>query len=132
MSNQDYTQKAWLVCVNRNEFKMLRILKKGFRHCFIVLHDGAHWISIDPMSNQMEVIVHNVAPDFDLPTWLQSRGHRTIEAPIAERINKSAPLMLFTCVEACKRILGVRNIFILTPWQLYKHILKKGFPSWEA
>lgn len=134
----DYKQKAWLVFTNQTDIKTLRIFKKGFRHCFIVLHDGAHWISVDPMSNQMEIIVHNVAPDFDLPTWLRARGHKAIEAPVAQRLNKAAPIMIFTCVEACKRILGIRSIFVLTPWQLYKHILNKNFSNkkgtilWEA
>ncbi len=137
-SQQDYTQKAWLVCTNQTDLKTLKFFKKGFRHCFIVIHDGAHWISVDPMSNQMEIIVHNVEPDFDLPSWLRTRGHKIIEAPLAQRINKAAPVMLFTCVEACKRILGIRNMLILTPWQLYQHILKqnftqqKGILSWEA
>lgn len=132
------TQKAWLVCTNQTDLKTLRIFKKGFRHCFIILHDGAHWISVDPLSSQMEVIVHNVEPDFDLPAWLKERGHKVIKAPIAKEINKTAPIMIFTCVEACKRILGVRSMFILTPWQLYKHILNKNFINkkgkflWEA
>lgn len=137
-TKQDYAQKAWLVCTNQTELKTLRLFKKGFRHCFIILHDGAHWISVDPLSNQMEVIVHNVEPDFDLPRWLEARGHKIASAPIAQRLNQAAPIMLFTCVEACKRILGIRNIFILTPWQLYRHILnqkftkKKGLQLWEA
>ncbi len=135
---QNYKQKAWLVCTNQTDLKGLKIFKKGFRHCFLILHDGAHWVSVDPLSNQMEVIVHNLEPDFDLPAWLKTRGHKVVEAPIVQRTNKTAPIMLFTCVEACKRILGVRNIMILTPWQLYKHILKQNFIQkkgkilWEA
>jgi hypothetical protein len=36
-----------------------------------------------------------------------------------------APISFFTCVEGAKRILGVHNIMIVTPWQLYKLLVKE-------
>ena len=37
-------------------------------------------------------------------------------------ITKPAPFMLFTCVEAVKRVLGIHRRGIVTPWQLYRHL----------
>jgi hypothetical protein len=37
-------------------------------------------------------------------------------------ITKAAPFMLFTCVEAVKRVLGIHRRGIVTPWQLYQHL----------
>lgn len=36
------------------------------------------------------------------------------------------PLRLYSCVESVKHILGIRAGFVLTPWQLYRHLNKKG------
>lgn len=136
-------QKAWIVFTNQTDLPWLGIFKDGFRHCFVLIHDGQNWISIDPMANYMEVVVHTVPADFNLTSWLEDRGHHVIKAELARDIKKSAPIMLFTCVEACKRILGIHNRFIFTPWQLFRYLLKeqerehknlkhKGDLAWEV
>ncbi|MGN7437985.1 MAG: hypothetical protein ACTHOO_05005 [Alcanivorax sp.] len=137
------SQEAWVVFTNQTDLPWLKGLRQGFRHCFIVLHDGQHWTSIDPLASFMEVVVHNVPAEFDLISWLEERGHHTVQAPLARDIKRTAPIMLFTCVEACKRILGVHKRSILTPWQLYCHLNStkqtipthqnyKGELAWEA
>ncbi len=120
MSNR----RAWVVFTNESELPWVRIFKKGFRHCFVMINDGENWVSIDPMANYMDIAVHHVPCDFDLPQWLRGRGHRVIPAPLNMNIKKPAPWMMFTCVEACKRVLGLHNRLIFTPWQLYRHLTK--------
>lgn len=115
------TMKAWVVFTGQTDLPWLKILKKGFRHCYILLNDGKHWICIDPLSNYMEVNVQNVPCDFDLAQWMRKRGHTIIAADITHK-EKQAPWMLFSCVEAVKRVLGIHSCFIITPWQLYKHL----------
>jgi len=137
------SQRAWVVFTNQTDLPWLKGLKQGFRHCFIVLHDGQHWTSIDPLASYMEVLLHNVPAEFDLIAWLEERGHHTVQAHVARDIKRTAPIMLFTCVEACKRILGVHKRSVMTPWQLYCHLRKeqqatlsphqyKGDLLWEA
>jgi hypothetical protein len=120
----DYTKekRAWVVFTNQTELPFLRFFKRGFRHCFVLLHDGEHWISVDPMATYMEVSVQDVPSDFDLPAWLKKHGHAVIDAPLSQKLRTSAPLMAFTCVEACKRVLGIHKISIITPWQLYQYL----------
>jgi len=137
-----HSQKAWLVFTNQTELPWLRFFKKGFRHCFVIIHDGNSWISIDPMANYMEVLIHELPEDFDLPEWLENRGHSVVKANLTRNIKRSAPIMIFTCVEACKRILGIHKWSIFTPWQLYKYLeqqqqhkqsnINKGELSWEV
>ncbi len=122
--NDTLKQRAWVVFTNQTELKVLRLFKRGFRHCFVLLHDGERWISIDPMSHVMEVKVHCTDGDFDLPQWLQQRGHRVLRAPMPNALRRPAPTMVFTCVEACKRVLGIRKRWIFTPWQLYRHLTR--------
>lgn len=115
------TQKAWVVFSGQADLKWLRLLKSGYRHCYVLINDGEHWVSIDPLSGHTEVTVHDLAPDFDLPAWLQARGMITIAAPITPQA-KQAPPGLCSCVESVKRILGLHAPFILTPWQLYQKL----------
>ncbi len=127
--------EAWVVFTGRTDSPWLKLLKPGFRHCYVLLNDGASWISMDPLSNYLDVSVHhNVPAAFDLPKWLKGRGHEVIPAPV-QRIRKEAPWMIFTCVEAVKQVLGLHKRFIFTPWQLYRYLqehLKQGELAWEA
>ena len=117
-------KKAWVVFSGQTDLPWLKILKPGFRHCYVILHDGRHWITVDPLSNYMDINIHHFPRDFDFPLWMQSRGHLMISADI-EHKDRQAPWMMFTCVEAVKRVIGLHNRMIITPWQLYCHLNKK-------
>jgi hypothetical protein len=124
------SQKAWVVFSGQTELPWLRFLKPGFRHCYVVLHDGERWISVDPLSHFTEVAVHHHVPaDFDLPNWLRGRGLKVIRAPDNHAPRKTAPFMPFTCVEAVKRIIGIHQRFIFTPWQLYSHLTTPSYAT---
>lgn len=111
----------WVAFTGQTDMPCLRVLKPGFRHCFAVIREGDRWIALDPLANRMDVSVHSAANGFDMPRWLRSRGLTVIEAR-TENHARPAPLMPLTCVEAVKRILGLRARMILTPWQLYRHL----------
>ena len=115
--------KAVVVFSGQTELLLLRMfLKPGFRHCFLLLHDGKCWVSIDPLASHMEVkTYHHLPDDLDLPAWLQGRGHTVIEAPVFAQ-NTKAGLSWMCCVEVVKRCLGVRAFGVWTPWQLYRHL----------
>ena len=115
-------KKTWVVFSGNSELKILRFLKKGFQHCFVVFNDGDHWITFDPLSHYTEIVVQKLPLSFDLTEWLTSQGHKILPATPNHRKLKPAPLMPFTCVEAVKRILGIHSRFIITPYQLYKFI----------
>ncbi|MCD8520259.1 MAG: hypothetical protein LRY57_03005 [Alphaproteobacteria bacterium] len=116
-------QEAYVVFTGRTDLPWLRWLKPGFRHCFVLLNDGRQWLSLDPLSNHMEVQVYNhLATSFDLPGWLRKRGHKVVKAPVNRSHHRPAPVMFFTCVEAVKRVLGLHKAGIVTPWQLYRHL----------
>jgi hypothetical protein len=119
----DHPQRVWVVFSGKADLPWLRMLRPGFRHCYVLLFEGGRWISVDPMLSRMEIHVHNHLPaDFDLPGWLESRGQRTVLAFIDHSSARPAPWRPFTCVEAVKRILGLHAGFVLTPWQLYRHL----------
>ena len=58
----------------------------------------------------------------ELERWFQSRNCRTVKTQQLNGPVRKQPLAIFTCVEAVKRILGIRATWVLTPWQLYRRL----------
>jgi hypothetical protein len=119
--------RAWVVFCDNSELPWLRWLRRGFRHCFVVLHqqdaDGSgHWIAIDPLAPLLEVTVPPVPADCDLPAWLAAQGHTVVPAPVHRGLRRPAPWAPFTCVETCKRVLGLHARWVITPWHLFRHL----------
>lgn len=118
--------RAYVVFTPDADLWWLKILKPGFRHCFALMNDGRYWISIDPMSPHMDITIHTVPADYDLPAWLEAQGHHVVSALYNRSSRKPAPWALFTCVEVVKRILGIRSMRVITPYQLFKFIHKQN------
>lgn len=118
--------KAWVVFSGHADMAWLKILKPGFRHCYVLLNDGKHWITIDPLSNYMDINVQEMPAEFDLPRWMQVRGHMIVPAQI-EQLPRQAPWMLLSCVEVVKRVLGIHKRWIITPWQLFRYLEKAQY-----
>lgn len=108
---------------------LLRWLKPGFRHCFVILADDRRWVAIDPTSRFTDVAAFDRADRPDLPDWLRAQGYTVVRAPLRRDRVAVAPIRPFTCVEAVKRILGLRAPFALTPWALCRHL--QGIYSYD-
>lgn len=121
------TDKYWIAYTDKTELKCLKFFKRNFRHCFVLINDGEYWISVDPLSNYMDVVVHKVPIDFNMVQYLRNRGY-IMQDVQPRRPNKMSPIMPMTCTEAVKRIVGVHKWWIFTPNQLYKYMEKN---AWE-
>ena len=117
----------WVVFSGETEIRWLRLcLKPGFRHCYVLINDGGGWITYDPLAHKTEIAVHrNTKSGFDLPGWLKGRGLHVVQVNLNEPPKKRLQPAVYTCVEAVKRVIGLRNWFILTPYQLYKSLIKQ-------
>ncbi len=121
------TQLAWIIFTGETDLSWLKILKGGFRHCFIVMNDGERWMSLDPLAGYVDIqIHHHIESAFDLPEWLKGQGFSVVPSLIKRDHQKAAPFMAFSCVEFIKRVLGIHSRFIITPFQLYKYFKKKN------
>ena len=116
------TEKAWVVFSGQTEISYLKFLRRGFKHCFIVLKRGDHWITLDPLAHKTEIELHYLPRQFNLPEWLTQRGHTVVETLFQQAPMKPLPVSIFTCTETVKRILGVHAWRVFTPWQLYKYL----------
>ncbi|MGQ9371002.1 hypothetical protein [Azospirillum sp. ST 5-10] len=114
--------RAWVVFSGTAELWWLRLLRPGFRHCFVVLNDGRHWVIVDPLAPFTEVAVLDLPAGFDLPGWFRGIGLTPVAAGLRRGLRRPAPWAPFTCVEAVKRVLGLHAPLVLTPWQLYRRL----------
>lgn len=115
---------ALVVFTDCRSLRLLRCLKPGFRHCFLTVRCGDQWVVYDPLSNRTVV---SLLPDLEqevLAGWYRAFGCEVVPTTTNPRVLNKVWWGPYTCVEAVKRILGLRNPAIMTPWQLYKHISK--------
>jgi len=121
-----YNRKAWVVFTAKNDIWFLRFLKTGYKHCFILLQDGEHLISFDPLATHAEIsIISNFSNEDALMSWLINQGHMVVSAKFFDATNKISPIAILNCVESIKRVLGIQKRFISTPYQLYKFLKKQ-------
>jgi hypothetical protein len=123
--------QALVVFVDRTECSYLRWLKRGFRHCFTAIRSDDQWIICDPLKNHLEFSIINIPSDFDLSGFYHERGHIVLTGKrhLQSRRERIVPELL-TCVSIVKKIIGVRCIWALTPWQLFQ-ALSRTQPSWK-
>ena len=103
----------------------LRLLRPGFRHCFVALRFADGWVVVNPMAHQTEVGLYAAARTESVARHYRVQGMTVVACPVYPAPRRPLPWSPFTCVETAKRLLGVQMPGIFTPWQLYKHINHK-------
>ncbi|MDP2697596.1 hypothetical protein [Thalassospira sp.] len=109
------------------EKRFLRLLKPGFRHCF-VLFPGARageWICLDPQSHRVRCEVWHYSVLFDPAAFYRGIGHQCVWVPYPGEVAKQVRIGPFSCVEFVKRLTGISGVGIVTPWQLYRFLVRQ-------
>ncbi|MFA7431597.1 MAG: hypothetical protein WCZ23_15670 [Rhodospirillaceae bacterium] len=117
---------AVVVFSDAGDLPILRLLKRGFRHCFVVLRRGGAWVVVDPLAHRtvIDLVPGSLAREAeDVAAFYRRCGLSAVVAPVAEPGRRLAPVRFHTCVEAVKRLLGRRAPLVFTPAQLYGHLL---------
>ena len=113
-------QSCAIVIFGPSQLAYLKVLRDGYQHCMIAVQSGPSWQLIDPLSNAFCLTELGIAHPEEIISSFVEQGFDAVftqrRAPIAAEM----PLGLFTCVEVVKRVLGLRNRWIMTPWQLRK------------
>jgi len=125
-ADNQVTQDIWIAFSGVCDVRVLKMLRPGFRHCFAIIRE-THWVMIDPMLHKMDVTTTHLPSGFDFPAWLRSRGYRVVRAPHLSPRRRVCLPSPFTCVEAMKRLIGLQDWTVLTPWQLYRALLKTPY-----
>lgn len=111
-----------VVFSDQTDLWWLKFLRRGFRHCFVLIRFADIWVSYDVLAHKTEMMRIDVPDTFSIVQWLENQGERVIPCPRQTTGHKVLYPSIFTCVESVKRITGLQRPFILTPWQLYKFI----------
>jgi hypothetical protein len=104
----------------RTDLYALRLLKPGFRHCFLVLPDRGQWLVYDPMAHATALQGLPLAPGTNVIDALLAEGFVVVPARVRAAPRRPAPIAPFTCVEAVKRALGIHARRVVTPWDLFR------------
>lgn len=122
---------ALVVFSGRTDLAWLRLLKRGFRHCFVLVDFGDRWIMLNPMSHYTAIDILPAMAADALADHCQRLGLAVVPARTRQPLPRPAPWRLYTCVEGVIRILGIRAPWVLTPWQLYRYLLnRKKYLTW--
>lgn len=129
MGNQGYntTKNLYVVfCKGGHDLWWKRWLKEGFGHVYIVQRSlgGEFWIIADPMLSHLDLRLEMVV---DYPHIRILVGPWAVVLPVKAKIDGShqrVGFALISCVEIAKAVLGIKKWWIVTPWQLYKHLTR--------
>ena len=95
-------------------------LKDGFAHVFVVVQSNNSWVRVDSQAGKVAIDIV-CASSYSLGDFYRDEGLYVVET--TQRYRPSFwPLETANCVGLSKTILGIRAPFVLTPWQLYRHL----------
>jgi hypothetical protein len=120
-----HASPAIVVFDDDTTLKWLRPLDAGFRHCFVAVRRGDHWIICNPFSHYTDLDVVSGFTADELAAWYRHHGLHVVETLAKTPPPKCAPLRPFTCVEAVKRALGLHAPWVFTPRQLHRYLVQR-------
>lgn len=115
-------QSLAIVIFGPSSLVYLRLCKPGYRHCLVATQDGGEWHLMDPLSNATEITRLGELHPEEILVAFRAKGLDAIVVQRRAPLQREMPLAPYTCVEAVKRVLGIRNRWVVTPWQLRKHL----------
>lgn len=100
----------------------MKLLRPGFRHCFVVVAADSGWVVIEPLLHCTEILTLALPAGADPASWYRAQGYVTVSTWLKSPPRRLAPVRPHTCVEVVKRVLGISSGKILTPWQLFQFL----------
>lgn len=114
---------VWVVFSPVTTLWYLKFLRRGFKHCFVILEDNGYFFIVDPLSSKIELMTFHILGDMFIKEF-EKLDMKVVKVFINDNVATSWKFGIFTCVEVVKRILGISSIRVITPYQLYKYLLK--------
>lgn len=118
-------QSCAIVIFGSSQLSYLRVLRSGYQHCMIAVQSGAAWQLIDPLSNAFYVTELGIVHPDEIISSFVDQGFDAVPVQRRAPVAVEMPLGIFTCVEVVKRVLGLRNRWVITPWQL-RQVITRG------
>ena len=114
------TQQIYILFTNAPDKPYLNFLKENFRHCIYVEGNAGSWVVIDPLAHKTDITITEENPINTI------KNGSFIMVPVSKKRTpkKGFSLEPLTCVTQIKRLLGIRDIRIQTPYQLFLKLKK--------
>lgn len=110
--------QTWIVAFSADAPKWWqRFLRDGFKHVRLFKQEGGIYYMFDPLYHAFVFTDYSELPSNH--TYLVKVVHYSEHY-------KPMPIEPLTCVSFAKRVLCIRDRWIITPYQLYKELLKAG------
>jgi len=105
---------------------VMRFLDEKIKHVYVIQRSPGDqfWIVINPIASHTQVELLTV-DNFPHPRTIT--GDDAVIVPVKSYISlkkQRFTLCVFNCVEVVKSLIGVRNFWIFTPYQLYKYLMR--------
>jgi len=102
---------------------IMKYLKPGFRHCYICVKCGGHYIAVNGIDSFTDLaIIENLEE-------ITNKTDKILQFSSKININfYRGGLNWFNCVEVVKSHMGIKSLTTFTPYQLYK-LMVKGMGS---
>ena len=117
---------TWVVFCDAPHVWWLKPLARGFRHCFVVQRHAKHFVTLDPLFGQLEIMIHPATRGFDLIQTLKDHGLTIVPFERNQKNGSKSFSALCTCVTITKRVLGIHAPFIQTPYGLYRTLMRRA------
>lgn len=117
---------------DRTQFRSLRFLKRGFRHCLTLRQIGDCWVLVDGLSNQLVLSVMDTRGLVAYLHLLCRDGWRVQVTWTNANPPARFTLMPGTCVEIAKRVLGIVSWRVWTPHQLFMFIKRNILTTYDG
>ncbi len=108
-----------------------RFLKPGFRHCFIFYRGERCWIMLNPTRWFLHIMELSCIPSDPFPEHLKNNHPEITILKVVSRLDDMGSMYFrpLTCVSHTAYIIGLTNRFIITPYQLYRCLLRGDHPN---
>lgn len=115
-------QSLAIVVFGPSTLKYLQFLKSGYQHCLVATQAGGQWQLLDPLSNGTELTLLGELTPAEIISTFTQKGLDAVAVQRRPPVMREMPIAPYTCVEAVKRVLGIRARRIQTPWQLRRYL----------
>lgn len=113
-----------------NDFWWQRFMKAGFRHCNVIRGDGTGSIMVSHHGFRLDIRSIPV-PAYELAMAQVKGGYHVLEYK-HEVECKPTYRTVMTCVSAVINVIGLRGVLALTPYSLYRALIRQGAAVLEA
>jgi len=101
-----------------------RLLRDGFKHCFVCVLDGENWMKVDGLAG-IPSVGFVTTSDFDLAGFYREQGLTVVETEQRQKA-LTTPFIVNNCVGLVKAVLCLSAPFVWSPWRLYRNLTRKN------